>query len=62
VLEACNERRIDTRGITRLAMPDGWIYQGERKEQLAEVGLDPASIAATARKIALKAARPAVTV
>jgi len=62
VLEACNERRIDTRGITRLAMPDGWIYQGERKEQLAEVGLDPASIAATARKIVLKAARPAVRV
>ena len=57
VLEACNERKVETRGITRLAMPDGWIYQGERKEQLAEVGLDPASIAASARKVALKSAR-----
>jgi 1-deoxy-D-xylulose-5-phosphate synthase len=55
VLEACNERGIDTRHITRLAMPDGWIYQGERKDQLAEVGLDPASIAAKAREIVAKA-------
>jgi 1-deoxy-D-xylulose-5-phosphate synthase len=56
VLEACNERKIETRGITRMAMPDQWVYQGERKEQLAEVGLDPASIAATARKAAGRAA------
>ena len=62
VLEACNERRIETRGIVRMAMPDSWVYQGERKEQLAEVGLDPASIAATARKVALKASRTAVGV
>jgi 1-deoxy-D-xylulose-5-phosphate synthase len=62
VLEACNDRRIETRGITRMAMPDSWVYQGERKEQLAEVGLDPASIAATARKVALKATRATVGV
>ncbi len=62
VLEACNDRRIETHGITRMAMPDSWVYQGERKEQLAEVGLDPASIAATARKVALKAARATVGV
>lgn len=55
VLEACNERGIDTRHITRLAMPDGWVYQGERKEQLAEVGLDAASIAAKVREIVAKA-------
>ena len=59
MLEACNERKIETRGITRLAMPDGWVYQGERKEQLAEVGLDPASIANTARKVALEASAKA---
>jgi hypothetical protein len=45
-----------------MAMPDGWIYQGERKEQLAEVGLDPASIAATGRRVALKTSRSAVGV
>ena len=60
VLEACNERGVETRGISRLAMPDGWIYQGERKEQLAEAGLDAAGIAATARLVARKDARPAV--
>ena len=32
-------------------MPDGWVYQGERKDQLAEVGLDTASIAAKAREL-----------
>ncbi len=57
VLEACNERRIETRGITRLAMPDGWVYQGERAQQLAETGLDAAGIAAAARKAALGAAQ-----
>jgi 1-deoxy-D-xylulose-5-phosphate synthase len=57
VLEACNERRIETRGITRLAMPDGWVYQGERPQQLAETGLDAAGIAAAARKAALGAAQ-----
>ena len=36
-------------------MPDGWVYQGERKDQLAEVGLDPASIAAKARELVAKA-------
>ena len=62
VLEACSDRRIETRGITRMAMPDGWIYQGERREQLAEAGLDPASIAAMARKVALRSSRSAIVV
>lgn len=57
VLEACNDAGIETRGITRLAMPDSWVYQGERKDQLAEAGIDAASIAHTARTRALKPAR-----
>ena len=61
VLEACNERGIETRSISRMAMPDGWVYQGERKEQLAEAGLDATSIAAKARQVALKDVRAAVT-
>ncbi|MFM7051212.1 MAG: 1-deoxy-D-xylulose-5-phosphate synthase [Planctomycetota bacterium] len=60
VLEACNERGIETRSITRMAMPDGWIHQGERKEQLAEAGIDAPSIAAKAREVALKDAPAAV--
>ena len=62
LLEACNERRCDTRNITRLAMPDSWVYQGERDDQLAEAGLDSASIASVARKVAVKHGRATVTV
>ena len=51
VLEACSERRLDTRLITRLALPDSWIYQGERREQLVEAGLDAESIARTIRRV-----------
>jgi hypothetical protein len=32
-------------------MPDGWVYQGGREEQLAEVGLDAASIARRVREV-----------
>jgi 1-deoxy-D-xylulose-5-phosphate synthase len=49
VLEACADLRLDTRLVTRLALPDHWIYQGERREQLVEAGLDAASIARAIR-------------
>ncbi|MCE9620079.1 MAG: 1-deoxy-D-xylulose-5-phosphate synthase [Planctomycetes bacterium] len=49
VLEACNQRGLDTRLVTRLGLPDQWIYQGERREQLAEAGIDAAHIARTIR-------------
>jgi 1-deoxy-D-xylulose-5-phosphate synthase len=52
VLDACNRLGLDTRLVTRLALPDGWIYQGERKEQLVEAGIDPANIARTLRAVA----------
>jgi 1-deoxy-D-xylulose-5-phosphate synthase len=49
VLEACADLRLDSRLVTRLALPDHWIYQGERREQLIEAGLDAASIARAIR-------------
>ncbi|MDA0974938.1 MAG: hypothetical protein O2927_03135, partial [Planctomycetota bacterium] len=49
VLEACSEHGLDGRLVTRLALPDGWIHQGSRSEQLAEAGLDAASIARAIR-------------
>ncbi len=52
VLDACHEAGLDTRLITRLAIPSRWIGQDSRAKQLAEVGLDPASIARTIRGIA----------
>ncbi|MSR40612.1 MAG: 1-deoxy-D-xylulose-5-phosphate synthase, partial [Phycisphaerales bacterium] len=51
ILEACNTHSIDSRKIHRLAMPDTWIYQAERTEQLAEAGLDATSIASTIRAL-----------
>lgn len=51
VVEAAQEAGLDTRLITRMALPDSWIYQDSRKSQLAEAGLDPAAIARTIRSV-----------
>ncbi|MCK4871139.1 MAG: 1-deoxy-D-xylulose-5-phosphate synthase [Phycisphaerales bacterium] len=51
VIEAANDAGLDTRGIHRLGLPDRWIYQGSRAGQLAQAGLDPASVARTVRSI-----------
>jgi 1-deoxy-D-xylulose-5-phosphate synthase len=60
VLESCNEHGLDSRLVTRLAIPDHWIHHGERKEQLVDAGLDPASIARAVRgAIERRASAPA---
>jgi 1-deoxy-D-xylulose-5-phosphate synthase len=51
VLEAASEMGLDTRLITRLGLPETWIYQSSRSEQLEEAGLDPASIARAVREV-----------
>jgi 1-deoxy-D-xylulose-5-phosphate synthase len=51
VLEACNDRRLPTDRIHRLAMPERWVYQASRKAQLAETGLDAAGIARKVREV-----------
>ncbi len=51
VLETCHSLGLDTRLITRMALPDRWIYQGERAEQLAEAGIDGSAIARTLRAV-----------
>ena len=40
ILEEANRRRLDTRYITRLGIPDRYIQHETRDEQLAEIGLD----------------------
>lgn len=64
VLEACNELGLDTRLVTRMALPDHWVHHGERREQLVETGLDAASIARTVRAAmdGRRAAHPAAGV
>ncbi len=51
VLEACNHAGLDARLVSRMALPDRWIYQGERKEQLAEAGLDIPNIVRRVREV-----------
>lgn len=51
VVDACLDLGLDTRLIRRLAIPARWIYQGARKDQLEESGLDAASIARTVRAV-----------
>ena len=56
VLEACQQRRLDTTGITRLGLPDRWIYQDSRQDQLKDAGLDAGGIARAIRAAAASSA------
>jgi hypothetical protein len=40
---------LDTARIVRMGLPDAWIGHGERSEQMADAGIDSASIARTVR-------------
>jgi 1-deoxy-D-xylulose-5-phosphate synthase len=44
VIEAAASMGLDGSRITRLAIPDAWIYQDSRRRQQEIAGLDPASI------------------
>jgi 1-deoxy-D-xylulose-5-phosphate synthase len=50
VLEYANAHGLPTDQLTRLGMPDRLVGHATRKEQLTEVGLDPAGIAASVRQ------------
>ncbi len=52
VLEAAQEMGLDASRITRLGLPDRWVYQDSRSRQLAEVGLDRAGLARAFRAAA----------
>ena len=51
ILEAAADLALPLR-VTRLGMPDAWIAQNSRAQQLKEVGLDAASIARTLIRVA----------
>jgi 1-deoxy-D-xylulose-5-phosphate synthase len=59
VLEYAVAHGLPAQQITRLGMPDRLIAHATRKEQLAEVGLDPAGIARSVRD-AVRAAAAAI--
>ncbi len=49
VLEAANAAGLDTRGVTRLGIPDRFIEHAERGELLADLGLDVKGLCRAAR-------------
>jgi 1-deoxy-D-xylulose-5-phosphate synthase len=51
VIEAALDMSLDARLITRLGLPEEWIHQASRAEQLAEAGIDAASIARAVREV-----------
>ena len=51
ILEACNKAGLSTQRIIRLGIPEEWIVQDSRDNQLKYVGLDAGSIAQTIREI-----------
>ncbi len=54
VLEACNAEGVDTRGVTRLGVPDRYIQHAERSELFAELGLDLDGLCQAVRKALAK--------
>ncbi len=61
ILEAASGVGLDTSRITRLGLPDRWIYQDSRAKQLAEVGLDAAGLAGSFREVLVRANAAAQT-
>ncbi|MHC4947670.1 MAG: 1-deoxy-D-xylulose-5-phosphate synthase [Planctomycetota bacterium] len=57
VVDAAHAAGLDTRAITCLGIPCRWIYQGSRRDQLEEAGLDAGSIARRVRGLLDEEAR-----
>jgi 1-deoxy-D-xylulose-5-phosphate synthase len=53
VIEAAADRGLDTSHISRLGLPDHWIHQGSRGEQLAQAGIDVTGIISAIRAAAI---------
>ena len=51
VLLACSEMGLDASRVARLGMPERWIRQGSRAEQLEEIGIDANGIARAVRVV-----------
>lgn len=67
VVESAAEMGLNAGLITRMTLPDSWIYQDSRGDQLKEARLDPASIAqsivrAASRSGAVGPAEPVIEV
>ncbi|MEL6497337.1 MAG: 1-deoxy-D-xylulose-5-phosphate synthase [Planctomycetota bacterium] len=52
VLESAQEQGLDASRVHRSGLPDSWVYQDSRSNQLAEVGLDAAGLTRAIRAAA----------
>ncbi|MBL8762692.1 MAG: 1-deoxy-D-xylulose-5-phosphate synthase [Phycisphaerae bacterium] len=52
VLETAQEQGLDASAVTRLGLPDSWIYQDSRANQMTEAGIDGPAIARAVRAAA----------
>jgi 1-deoxy-D-xylulose-5-phosphate synthase len=55
VVESCQEQGLDASNVTRLGIPDWWIYQDSRNKQLALCGLDTPGLVKSVREAVVKA-------
>lgn len=60
-LEAAAEMNLDASSVTRLGLPDSWIMQNSRAQQLAEAGIDANGIARAIRAAVEQAGKTAST-
>ncbi|MFW6132500.1 MAG: 1-deoxy-D-xylulose-5-phosphate synthase [Planctomycetota bacterium] len=58
VLETAAQRGLDARAVRLLGLPDRFVAHGSRGEQLAEVGLDAASLAEAMERMIAETRRP----
>jgi len=56
VIEEAVSRHLDASLIERVGLPDGWIHQGSRPEQLADAGLDQDGLISAMRRAARRSA------
>ena len=57
MIEEATDRGLDTSRVVRAGLPDSWIHQGSRGEQLAEAGLDLEGIMDAIRRAAALATK-----
>jgi 1-deoxy-D-xylulose-5-phosphate synthase len=56
VIEASSEMGLDAGLVTRLGLPDRWVYQDSRAKQMTEIGMDVPGIVRALRECASKRA------
>ena len=56
MLESAAEQGLDASRVRRLGIPDAWIHQDSRGDQLRLAGVDAAGIAAAVRGVVEEAA------